>query len=163
HAGAVVVGAKSARTWLVNNLIRDNAHNGVLVEGSGAPIDDTVYIVNNTVFRNKLNGLRVTRKRVVFLVNNLVASNGTAKLSGAGKADSRGAVACRRGLFREGQGGQGVLQQTALLRNIFYRNGDGQPAGDGGDIANVAQLFEGGASSGNYTTFGNEAGAPAIV
>ncbi len=159
HAGAVVVGENSSRTWLVNNLIRDNAHNGVLVEGTGAPIDDTIYIVNNTLFRNALNGLRVTRKRVVFLVNNLIAGNGTANLQGQGN----GVDAGRWGLFREGQGGQGVLEQTTLLHNIFYRNGDGKPEGHGGDIANVAQLFEGGASSGNYTTFGNEAGAPAVV
>jgi PKD repeat protein len=163
HLGAVAIGQNSTRTWLVNNLIRDNAGNGVLVEGSGAPPDDTVYIVNNTVFRNAFNGLRVSRKRFVYLVNNLIVGNGTANLPGRGQTDSSGVDAGRWGLFREGQGGQGVIERTTLLRNYFYRNGDGKPAGHGGDIANVAQLFEDGSSNGNYTTFGNEAGAPAIV
>lgn len=163
HLGAVAVGANSTRTWLVNNLIRDNAGNGVLIEGSGAPPDDTVYAVNNTVFRNGFNGLRVSRKRFVYLVNNLIAGNGTANLPGKGQADSSGVDAGRWGLFREGQGGQGVIERTTLLKNYFYRNGDGKPDGHGGDIANVTQLFEDGSSSGNYTTFGNEAGAPAIA
>lgn len=163
HLGAVAIGANSTRTWLVNNLVRDNAGNGVLVEGSGAPPDDTVYIVNNTVFRNGFNGLRVSRKRFVYLVNNLIVGNGTENLPGKGQADSSGVDAGRWGLFREGQGGQGVIERTTLVKNYFYRNGDGKPAGHGGDIANVAQLFEDGESNGNYTTFGNEAGAPEIT
>lgn len=160
---AITVGQGSARTWVVNNLVRDNAGNGVLVEGSGAPGDDSVYVVNNTILRNGYNGLRVTRKRLVYLVNNLVVGNGTAEVQGSGKTLSNGVDAGRFGLFREAQGGQGVLEATVLLHNFFYRNGEGQPSGVGGDVANVAQVFEDGDDSGNYTTFGNEFGAPAII
>jgi PKD repeat protein len=161
--GAITVGQGSARTWLVNNLVRDNAGNGVLIEGSGAPGDDTVYVVNNTVLRNGYNGLRVTRKRLVYLVNNLIVANGTAAAQGSGKTLSSGVDAGRFGLFREGQGGQGVLEGTVLLHNLFYRNGTGHPSGIGGDIANITQVFEDGGDSGNYTTFGHEHGSPAIV
>ena len=163
NQGAITVGQGSARTWLVNNLVRDNAGNGILIEDSGAPGDDAVYGVNNTVLRNGFNGLRVTRKRLVYLVNNLLVGNGTAEVKGSGNNLSNGVDAGRFGLFREGQSGQGVLEATVLLHNMFYRNGEGQPSGVGGDIANVEQLFEDGGDSGNYTTFGNEHGAPAIT
>jgi PKD repeat protein len=161
--GAITVGQGSARTWVVNNLVRDNEGNGILLEGSGAPGDDTVYIVNNTVLRNGYNGLRVTRKRLVYLVNNLVVGNGTAEVKGRGNNLNYGVDSGRFGLFREGQPGQGVLEATVLLHNMFYRNGVGQPAATGGDIANVNQVFEESGASGNYTTFGNESGSPAII
>ncbi len=163
NLGAITVGQGSARTWVVNNLVRDNAGNGILVEGSGAPGDDAVYVVNNTVLRNGHNGLRVTRKRLVYLVNNLVVGNGTAEAKGSGNNLSSGVDAGRFGLYREGQGGQGVLEATVLLHNMFYRNGVGHPSGIGGDVANITQVFEDGADSGNYTTFGNEHGAPAVI
>lgn len=162
NQGALAIGNGSARTWVVNNLIRDNAGNGILVEGSGAPGDDTVYIVNNTVLRNGYNGARVTRKRLVYLINNLVVGNGTAEATGGGNLNY-GVDSGRFGLFREGQPGQGVLEATVLLFNVFYRNGEGHPSGIGGDIANVTQVFEDGGDSGNSTTFGNEHGSPAIV
>lgn len=162
NQGAVTVGQGSARTWVVNNLIRDNAGNGILVEGSGAPGDDTVYIVNNTVLRNGWNGMRVTRKRLVYLVNNLIVGNGTAEVQGGGNNLNSGVASGRFGLFREGQGGQGVLEATELLFNVFYRNGEGHSSGVGGDIANVTQVFEDGGDTGNSTTFGNEHGSPAI-
>lgn len=160
--GAVTVGSGSGRTWLVDNLVRSNQGNGVLVEGSGAPGDDTVYAVNNTMLGNGYNGLRVTRKRLVYLVNNLVVGNGTAPAKGGTQLDY-GADSGRFGLFREAQPGQGVLEATVLLHNMFYRNGVGQAAGVGGDIANVSQVFDDSGASGNYTTFGNEHGSPAIV
>ena len=162
NQGALAVGQGSARTWVVNNLIRDNAGNGILVEGSGAPGDDTVYLVNNTLLRNGYNGARVTRKRLVYLVNNLIVGNGTAEARGGGNLNY-GVDSGRFGLFREGQGGQGVLEETVLLFNVFYRNGEGHPSGIGGDIANVTQVFEDGGDTGNSTTFGNEHGSPAIV
>lgn len=162
HRGAIEIGRNSSRTWVVNNLIRDNAGNGVLVEGSGSPPDDTVYLVNNTVLRNGWNGLRVTRKRVVFLINNLIVGNGTADVP-EGQFEETDTDAGRWGLFRESAGGKGVLQQTTLLRNMFYRNGEGKPADHGGDIANTERVFEDGTDNGNYTTTGSEAPAPAVI
>ena len=162
HLGAITVGRNSSRTWVVNNLIRLNAGNGLLIEGSGSPPDDTVYVVNNTVFSNGWNGLRVTRKRVVYLVNNLVVGNGTAELPKK-PLEETDREAGRWGLFREGQGGQGVLQRTTLLGNMFYRNGEGKPPDQGDDIANVDRIFEDGSDDGNYTTTGSEAASPAII
>ena len=119
------------RTWIMNNLIRDNGatknigHGVTIANGVGA----TVYLVNNTIVRNKFDGVCVGAKRTVYLVNNLIAGNG------------------RYGLERA-SGSSGASAMT-LLNNMFYANMIL------GDIALASKTLDA-ADSGNRTTTGNE-------
>ena len=74
----IQVQSGNPRTWIMNNLIHDNGSNkksddGVTIaNGVGA----TVYMVNNTIVRNKFDGVFVGVPRPLYLVNNLIVGNG---------------------------------------------------------------------------------------
>ena len=63
---------------MVNNLIRANGRNGVLIDCGVEKAPK--YFVNNTIVQNGYNGLFVgdSLKDEIFLVNNLIADNGKA-------------------------------------------------------------------------------------
>lgn len=140
--GGIYIGRENPRTWVFNNVIRSNGRNGVLVDCGLA--NAPKYFVNNTIVQNGFNGLFLgdALKDEIFLVNNLIAANGTAA----------GTTGGRFGVLREstapgtGPGARGIL---ILRRNLFYAN-------VGGDIGNVIQTLDSG-DEGNFTTRGNEA------
>jgi hypothetical protein len=126
----IQIEGNNPRIWIMNNLIRDNGTGGkggagvTIAVGAGAP----VYVVNNTIFRNKFEGVFVQPPRPVYLVNNLIVSNG------------------KYG-FQRAKGSSDPTMMT-LLYNMFYANTTG-------DIANVSQTLDA-TDSGNRTTTGDE-------
>jgi len=141
-SGGIYIGRDNPRVWVVNNLIRENGRNGVFAECGvqSAP----KYFVNNTVVRNGFNGFFVgdAMKDEAFLVNNLIAGNGTAP----------GVTGGRFGVFRESAApatGPGFRTTVYLRNNMFYGNA-------GGDIGNVVQTLDA-ADDDNRTTTGSEA------
>jgi sugar lactone lactonase YvrE len=139
--GGIYIGRENPRTWVVNNLIRANGRNGVLIDCGveAAP----KYFVNNTIVQNGFNGLFVgdSLKDEIFLVNNLIADNGKAP----------GTTGGRFGLLRESTApgtGPGTRGLMILLNNMFYTS-------TGNDIGNVIQTLDDG-DDGNFTTRGNE-------
>jgi hypothetical protein len=139
----VEIGGTAARTALVNNLIRHNRRNGLAIGRGQAGL--ATYVVNNTFVGNGWNGVHVARGAEVHLVNNLVAGNGTATGTAAG----------RWGLLVESVAGAGTPALVTLSHNVFYSNGlRKSPAG--GDIGNVRQALDP-TDEANYTTAGGEA------
>ncbi|MBI5343664.1 MAG: right-handed parallel beta-helix repeat-containing protein, partial [Deltaproteobacteria bacterium] len=140
-SAGISVGSGNLRTWIVNNLIRDNARGGIdLSNGSGPS-----YIVNNTIHQNGWNG--ITRasgsgsNAVAFLINNLIVGNGTASDVAWG----------RWGIY---QSGTGNAAMATLKNNMFFNNGV-YTAGvltSGGDISAAGILYADDVD--NYTTNG---------
>ena len=128
----IQIEGNNPRTWIMNNLIRDNGvneksgHGVTIAAGTGAGA--TLYMVNNTIFKNKLDGVFVQSPCSVYLVNNLIVANG------------------KYG-FRRANGSTDPTLVT-LLHNMFYAN-------KLRDIANVSQTLDA-TDSGNRTTKGNE-------
>jgi hypothetical protein len=140
--GGVLVESGSVRTWVVNNLIRQNGRNGFLVRrpATAAAVGST-YAVNNTIFGQGWNGVSVDRDEEVVLINNLIVGNGT----------DRGTAGGRWGVVRENALG-GAPASIVLRNNVVYRNGG---ARDPSDIGNAEQILD--ESDGdNLTTSGLE-------
>ncbi|HTS19322.1 MAG TPA: right-handed parallel beta-helix repeat-containing protein [Verrucomicrobiae bacterium] len=127
----IQVGSGNARTWIMNDLIHDNGsatksgHGMTIAAASGA----TVYVVNNTVVRNKSDGVYVGAPRPVYVVNNLVVGNTSYGFQRAAGANNP--------------------SEVTLLNNFLYANKKN------GDIANASQTM-GNVDSGNRTTTGTE-------
>jgi hypothetical protein len=142
--GGIAIGPDNRRTWIVNNLIRNNGRNGVVVERCG-PGSCAAYIVNNTIFGNGWNGVDIGRDAEAYAINNLVVGNGT----------DPGAAGGRFGLRRETVRGEGRPDAVVLKNNIFYGNGGGRAGRQHSDIGNAIQLLDL-ADADNYTTTGSE-------
>lgn len=137
RGGGVLVGRRSDRVWIVNNLIRSNGRNGVdILGGDGGP----AYVVNNTILWNGWNGVRLARDADAYVINNLLVGNGT----------DGGTVGGRWGLMSDGS-----PPAATVLNNVFYRNGARAPSASGGDLADVGQAA-GATVAGNFTTSGGE-------
>jgi hypothetical protein len=141
--GGIAILGRSIQTWVVNNLIRQNGRNGVVVaaDASESVSGQANYIVNNTIFGNSWNGVSVGRRETVYLVNNLIVGNG----------QDRGVTGGRWGVMRDSVSGPGSPATITLLHNVFYTNGAGKAPGHGGDIANASQTLDA-TDAGNYIT-----------
>lgn len=140
-SAGISIGAGNPRTWIVNNLVRNNARGGIdLANGSGPS-----YIVNNTIHGNGWNG--VTRasasgaNAAAFLINNLVTGNGVASDVAWG----------RWGIY---QSGSGSATLATLRNNMLFNNGvySGGTLSSGGDISTAGILDS--TDANNYTTNG---------
>ena len=76
----IEVQAGNPRTWLINNLIRHNgtpSNTGEGVNIANGTSAQPVYLLNNTIYANRFNGVFCQKPRVLWVVNNLIVGNGT--------------------------------------------------------------------------------------
>ncbi|MBI5576031.1 MAG: right-handed parallel beta-helix repeat-containing protein [Deltaproteobacteria bacterium] len=140
-SAGIAVGSGNPRTWITNNLIRNNARGGIDISNGSGP----TYIVNNTIHGNGWNG--ITRasgsgtNAVASMINNLVTGNGAAADVAWG----------RWGIY---QSGTGNAAQATLRNNMFFYNGaySGGALSSGGDISTAGLLDS--TDWDNYTTNG---------
>lgn len=142
-SAGIVVGAGNPRTWIVNNLLRNNHKDGIdLSNGSGPS-----YVINNTIYQSGWNGVMRASgggtNAIAFLINNLVVGNGIESTVSYG----------RWGIY---QSGSGNSSQATLLNNMFYQNGiySGGALTSGGDISGSGAGILDAADGNNYTTNG---------
>jgi hypothetical protein len=143
--GGVLIEPGSTRTWVVNNLIRQNGRNGIVLRGTETAGAGSIYVVNNTVFANGWSGVTVDRNATAVLVNNLVVGNGAAPGSAGG----------RWGITRGQTAGPGKPADLTLVHNVLYANGAAVKGAERGDLGNAAQMLDD-RDSGNLTTTGTE-------
>jgi hypothetical protein len=130
--GGITIGAGNPGTLIVNNLIYGNVRNGIAInsDSAGGPH----HIIQNTIYGNQWNGVNTGDRPTVFLVNNIITQNGSARGSSGG----------RSGVRRSGSGSRS--QALRLLNNLICGNRLGEFSGAVLDASD----------SGNLTPNGNE-------
>jgi len=135
----ISAGKRNVRTRIVNNVIAGNEKNGIdFADGT----DGAQYVLNNTIVKNGWNGVEAASQKNLYLVNNIISFNGTAK------GDAEG----RYGVKRDGKAGAGKI---VLLNNLIIGNDGKVNKQSSKDIANYDQVLDG-ADSGNITSTGAE-------
>ncbi len=139
--GGIDINANNSNIVVVNNLVRNNGRDGI----STANGTSNIYIVNNTIYGSGFNGMNWTSgsSNTTFLVNNLIAGNGTTSGSTSGR-------------FGINHTNSAVPANITLVNNVFYNN-------TGGDFASPSTDFLDATDSGNRTTTGTETPASAIA
>ena len=130
--GGITIGSGNPGTLIVNNLIYGNVRNGIAIvsDGAGGPH----HIIQNTIYGNQWNGVNTGDRPVVFLVNNIITQNGSARSSSGGRSGVR-------------RGGSGSRSQVLrLLNNLICGNRLGEFSGAVLDVSDA----------GNLTPNGNE-------
>jgi hypothetical protein len=135
----ISTGKHNVRTRIVNNVIAGNEKNGIdFADGT----DGAQYIINNTIVKNGWNGVEAASQRNLYLVNNIISFNGTAKGDAGG----------RYGVKRDNKAGAGRI---TLLNNLIVGNDGKVNKRSSKDIANFDEVLDG-ADGGNITTTGAE-------
>jgi hypothetical protein len=135
----ISAGKRNVRTRIVNNVIAGNEKNGIdFADGT----DGAQYVLNNTIVKNGWNGVEAASQKNLYLVNNIISFNGTAK------GDAEG----RYGVKREGKAGAGKI---VLLNNLIIGNNGKVNKQSSKDVANYDQVLDG-VDNGNITTTGTE-------
>ena len=135
----ISAGKHNGRTRIVNNVIAGNGQNGIdFADGT----DAAQYVLNNTIVKNGWNGVDAASQKNLYLVNNIISFNGTAK------GDTEG----RYGVNSDGKGGSGKI---TLLNNLIIGNNGKVSKQSSKDVANYDQVLDG-ADSGNITGTGAE-------
>ena len=130
--GGIEINAGNPETIIANNLVYANGRNAVsLIGDNGGP----QYIISNTIYSNRWNGVEVSAGQQVLLANNLINSNGTAS----------GNQGTRFGVVRE-SAGTSTPQKLQLRNNVVCGNTLGELIGPILDSSD----------SGNFTPLGNE-------
>jgi hypothetical protein len=153
--GGIVIGDENARTWVVNNLVRNNQPAGMEIGGSNIFSDAPIYAVNNTIVENGGNGLSVAPQRSVYSVNNLILDNGKDAGRNGGRWGIDHEVGKKPGNANN-RHGVSFPERMLLKSNLMYQNGAGKKAGDGGDIGGQTRDTLDATDTVNYTTRGNE-------
>ncbi len=130
--GGITIGSGNPGTLIANNLIYGNVRNGIAIvsDNAGGPH----YIIGNTIHANQWNGVNTGNRPTVFLVNNIITQNGTARGSSGG----------RSGVRRNGSTSRNRVLQ--LLNNLICGNRLGEFSGPVLDVSDA----------GNLTPNGNE-------
>jgi len=135
----ISAGKHNVRTRIVNNVIAGNEKNGIdFADGT----DGAQYVLNNTIVKNGWNGVEAASQKNLYLVNNIISFNGTAK------GDAEG----RYGVKRDGKAGAGKI---VLLNNLIIGNDGKVNKQSSKDVANYDQVLDG-TDSGNITSTGAE-------
>jgi hypothetical protein len=135
----ISAGKHNVRTRIVNNVIAGNQKNGIdFADGT----DGAQYVLNNTIVKNGWNGIDAASQQNLYLVNNIISFNGTA----------RGASGGRYGVKRDGKASAGAI---TLLNNLITGNNGAVNKQSSKDIANYHQVLDG-ADHSNITTTGAE-------
>jgi hypothetical protein len=135
----ISAGKHNVRTRIVNNVIAGNEKNGIdFADGT----DGAQYVLNNTIVKNGWNGVEAASQKNLYLVNNIISFNGTAK------GDAEG----RYGVKRDGKAGAGKI---VLLNNLMIGNDGKVNKQSSRDVGNYDQVLDG-ADSGNITSTGAE-------
>ena len=135
----ISTGKHNVRTRIVNNVIAGNEKNGIdFADGTNG----AQYVINNTIVKNGWNGVEAASQRNLYLVNNIISFNGTAKGDAGG----------RYGVKRDNKAG---AERITLLNNLIVGNDGKVNKRSSKDIANFDEVLDGG-DSGNITTSGKE-------
>jgi parallel beta-helix repeat protein len=152
----VLIGRRNTDVLLANNLIYGSSHDGVVFSGTQS---GPTYLVGNTLFGNRFNGVYIPAGHEVHLVNNVIHSNGA----------QSGTTGGRYGV----QVLTTVPQTVQLIGNLICGNRLGEIAGaalDAQDSANLTPTGAEGAGVGaaagcelRANTFSNAFGADLLL
>ena len=135
----ISAGKHNVRTRIVNNVIANNLKNGIdFADGT----DGAQYVLNNTIVKNGWSGIDAASQQNLFLVNNIIAFNGTATGTSGG----------RYGVKRDGKAS---ARMVTLLSNLIIGNNGTVNKQTSKDIANYQQVLDG-TDGNNITTAGTE-------
>jgi hypothetical protein len=130
--GGITIGSGNPGTLIANNLIYENAKNGIDIDSDSA--GGLHHIIGNTIHANQWNGVHTGDRPVIFLVNNIITQNGTGKGSSGGRSGVRRSGSLSR------------IQNLHLLNNLICGNRLGEFSGPVLDATD----------SGNLTPTGSE-------